>query len=544
LVRQRIAVVLTVSGATVGLLAQWVDSGFSAPHIAWIGDLGVGWVFIGCGVVGHLVRSNSRAGWLLMGTGFAWFIGSFAGLPAPAAWLALHGRFLYLGLLIHLVVSFPSGRLQSRADRLPVALGYLTGLAVPLAQHEWVAIVLGSVLAAAAVRGYLGTVGPARHGRAYGMRAAVAVAAVLIGSGAARLLSLGGEANIAVLWIAQVVFAGVAVGLTLGLVRGVGERVAVTDLVVEFAGRPRPTLQAALARALGDPTLQVGYVAEAGRYVDAAGRPLELPAADADRAITPIRLHDREVGVLVHDPSVMESADFADSVAAAAELMAANARLQGQVRTQIAEVAASRRRLIEAGAEERQRLSNRLREGVEDRLHDLATAFDALIGRAEGASGGMPEALEPLRKQLQQVLADLDNLGQGLHPPGLDRAGLSGALHELVQRCPLPVHLEADTVVVPPEVAAAAYFVAAEALANVTKHAEASAATLTLRLTPDRLSIMVVDDGVGGAELAAGSGLRGLVDRIEALGGSLWLESPHGAGTRLAAEVPLGGEAR
>ena len=140
----------------------------------------------------------------------------------------------------------------------------------------------------------------------------------------------------------------------------------------------------------------------------------------------------------------------------------------------------------------------------------------------------------------------MENLGQlahGLHPRVLSEAGLEGALAALARDFPVPVDLKVTTAQLPPGLAAAAYFVCAEALVNAAKHAAAARVAVTVSASQDRLRVEITDDGLGGADPGRGSGLRGLADRVETFGGTLQLESHQGRGTRLAAEIPLGGEA-
>ena len=146
--------------------------------------------------------------------------------------------------------------------------------------------------------------------------------------------------------------------------------------------------------------------------------------------------------------------------------------------------------------------------------------------------------------QVQRALEELRQLARGIHPRVLSEAGLEGALRSLVDGFPIPVHLEIETIRWPPHVEAAAYFVCAEGLTNVAKYASASRARVSVIARGTHLAVVVEDDGVGGADPARGSGLRGLADRVAILGGTIRVDSDAGRGTRLAAEIPLGGEDR
>ena len=147
--------------------------------------------------------------------------------------------------------------------------------------------------------------------------------------------------------------------------------------------------------------------------------------------------------------------------------------------------------------------------------------------------------LDQALAELQSGLAELRELARGIHPPLLTEQGLEPALQALVARAPVPATLAADLAErLPPPVEIAAYFVVAEALANVGKYAQASEATISVRRDNGRVTVEVADDGVGGADVGRGTGLRGLTDRVAVLDGTLAVDSPRGGGTRLRVEIP------
>jgi signal transduction histidine kinase len=335
------------------------------------------------------------------------------------------------------------------------------------------------------------------------------------------------------LLVYQVALCTVAVMLTIRL--AAPSAAAVADLVVELGGSRLGRLRDGLADALGDPTLEIAFWSPTGDYRDVAGRPVTIPQTGGDRAATYVAHHSGPVAVIIHDASVLDEPALVDAVAAATRLSAANAALTAEVRAQVSQLTASRRRLVIAADEERRRLDRRLHDGVERCLTDLT---DRLQGLA--AEGGAGEHLRRAEGHLAYTLTDLRQIARGLRPRELD-GGLPAALAALVERCPVPVELAVAAQSTPPaEVAAAAYYVCAEALANVAKHAAASRAGLELAERPGWLHVAVTDDGVGGADPSHGSGLGGLVDRVEALGGMLTVSSPTGGGTRVAAKLPLG----
>ena len=214
--------------------------------------------------------------------------------------------------------------------------------------------------------------------------------------------------------------------------------------------------------------------------------------------------------------------------------------LDAELRARVEELRASRARLVEAGESERRRLERDLHDGAQSRLVGPALLLRAARTRA-AADGELAALLERAQDELQTSLGELRELARGIHPAVLTERGLEPALHALVSRAPVPVTVEAGGEErLPRPVESAAYFVVSEALANVAKYACATQATVTVRRLNGHVTVDVADDGVGGADAARGSGLRGLADRVAALDGTLSLESPAGRGTRLRAEIPCG----
>jgi signal transduction histidine kinase len=236
------------------------------------------------------------------------------------------------------------------------------------------------------------------------------------------------------------------------------------------------------------------------------------------------------VAAIVHDPAALGDELLARSVAAAVRLAVTNVRLQADVEARVLEVAASRRRLVEASDFERRRLSEQLRAGAESRLAAVAAELERLA-RAEPALDGLAAELEAARD-------DLAHFAQGVHPRALTERGLPAALRVLAAQAALPVELEVPAIRMPAAQEAAFYFVCSEALANVAKYADATNAWIAVGADGGRVRVLVTDDGRGGADPTAGSGLRGLADRVEALGGRLFVESEPGRGTTVAAVLP------
>jgi PAS domain S-box-containing protein len=206
---------------------------------------------------------------------------------------------------------------------------------------------------------------------------------------------------------------------------------------------------------------------------------------------------------------------------------------------QQSELEASRARIVAAGDEARRKLERNLHDGAQQRLVSLSLALRLIQSRLRRDPTGAEQLMEAAREELAQALEELRELARGIHPAVLTDRGLTAALEALASRSPLPVEIEAPTGELPPSVEAAAYYVVSEALANVTKYAEASYVTVKVAANNGYAHVEVTDDGVGGADPRRGSGLSGLADRVASLSGRLDVESPPGVGTRVRAEIPL-----
>ena len=214
--------------------------------------------------------------------------------------------------------------------------------------------------------------------------------------------------------------------------------------------------------------------------------------------------------------------------------------LDAELRARVEELRASRARLVYAGDAARRRLERDLHDGAQSRLVGLSLMLRTARNKAR-ADPELAGLLDHAQEELTTSLGELRELARGIHPAVLSEHGLAPALDGLISRAPVPVTLEADgDGRLPQPVESAAYFVVSEALANVAKYAQASSATVRVRRSNGRVMVDVTDDGVGGADAARGSGLRGLADRVAALDGTLSLDSPPGRGTRLHAEIPCG----
>jgi signal transduction histidine kinase len=519
------------AASVVGVAAEWQLYGWANPG-SWVPDLLTGWCLIGCGLAGWARRPQSRSGALLTAAGFAWFVPNFvASGVGPLGWLGAHTLYLHRGPVVHLVLTYPRGRVRDRVEGAAVAVGYAAAVVTPAWASRAGTIVLAAFVVAVAVRGYVRAAGGERRMR----RSALQATAVLT-AGVAGIALVRGAASAATRRAYEVMLCALAAGLFIGLMRWPWERAEVADLVVELGEARSGTLRDEFARALGDPSLQVGYwLPESAAFVDAGGQPLAVPEIGSGRSATMIERDGQPLAVLVHDPAVLGDPGLVGALSSATRLAAANTRLQAEVRARLTEIAASRRRILTAADEERGRLERQLHDGAQRRLGDLA---DTMRRARQSATGqATAERIARAELQLTRTREDLERLARGLHPRQLSEHGLAVALAALAGDFPLRVDLTAPVAATSPAVAACVYFVCSEALANVAKHASASAVQISVTARADAITVVVGDDGVGGADLL-GRGLQGLADRVETLGGTLTVASAPGQGTRLTAVIP------
>ena len=355
-----------------------------------------------------------------------------------------------------------------------------------------------------------------------GLVGGTVVVATLLVERTAILLVLPPSAGVVLAWSAQVVLVVWPVALLLGLLRSRLDRSGVGRLVVDLGDGPAEPgrLRSVVARTLHDPSAEVAYrLPGTDDYVDAAGDPVDV-APRADRAVAHLVRDGRPIAVLLHDPVLTGEPDLVEAVAAGAGLAVENERLHAEVRHQLREVRASRARLVEAADGARRRVERDLHDGAQQRL--VAVGLALRLARARLGTG-TPDELDALLAEagdeLAGALAELRELARGIYPPLLTDEGLGPALASLAERASLPVVLGAVPAERPPEaVEQACYFVVSEALTNAAKHASASRVAVDVVADGDGLRVDVVDDGGGGAD-ADGSGLRGLADRVAAVGG-------------------------
>ena len=340
---------------------------------------------------------------------------------------------------------------------------------------------------------------------------------------------------------AQAVFLAWPLALLLGRLRARLDRSAVSRLIVELgAGLPVPDrLRAVIARTLHDPTVELAYwLPESESYVDSRGEPAAVETT-AGRALTYLERDGSPVAVLVHDAALSADPELLRAVAAGAGMALENERLQAEIRHQLREVSASRSRIVEAADAARGRVERELHDGAQQRLVTVALALRLTQTQAATAEpAGLTALLDEAGDELARAIDELRELARGIYPVLLTDAGLGPALTSLAERS--AVAAVVDDVPgerLPETFEQACYFVVSEALDNAAKHACATSVHIGVTADDGLIRVEVADDGKGGAR-ASGSGLRGLADRVGALGGRLQVHSPSGGGTRVVATIP------
>ena len=529
----------------------------------------VNWVtlsYIFAGLIAWGRRPSSRLGPLMVVAGFIAFASSlqWANFALPytvGSWLDLVPAALFL----HVYLSFPTGRLNRPVERALVAAAYFMALAPqvvgllldgfgpdnllavtskPGAAHTLLqvqlltlsAICIGGV-AVLVTRRHRGSRRRRRRSallvESFGL--ALVMIAVLYISGAFEWpgFETTRRVTLVALGLAPLVFAMALLDARLA-------RSSLGGLLVELGAEPAPgELRDALARALRDPSLTLAYwLPEFEAWVDADGVQVRLPTEESGRATTRIQRNGAHVAVLIHDTALDDEPELLHAVTAAAEIGLENARLHAELRAGIDELRGSRGRVIAAGQKERQRLERNLHDGAQQRLIALALHLRRL-GRRFEHDAEAKHGLDEAQREISLSLAELRDISRGLHPAVVTAHGLPVALESLAALGPVPTQLAVEVDGrLQEELEVAAYYVVGEGLANIGKHAHATSATVVVACRNGDLVVEIVDDGVGGADTERGSGLRGLADRIEALGGRLRVWTPAGGGTRVRAEIP------
>ena len=530
----------------------------------------IGWTFVGCGGYVWHRRPASRLGPLMVAAGLLYITGrvlrQFAVNATFTAGVLLGD--LWSALFVWVLVSFPNGRLRGWPDKVVLALVFLAVAPLEIAwmlfwrpdgkptnvlaiwPNEAIAghldtsqrVILGATtvtLTVVLLRRWFAATRPLRWAL---VPALVGALALLVGSTVNILDKLNVTVPDPLRWTLLLTIAMVPVAVMVGALRMHLARAGVARLLLQLRESASTLdLQAALSRALGDPSLQLAYwLPKYSYYADADGLPLELDEPRPGRARTYIDRSGIRIAAVEHDATLRGEPELLDAVTAAAGMALENGQLQAELKARLEELEGSRARIVEVGQAERKRLERNLHDGTQQRLVLLAmelAVFERELRDDPEASARVAHA----RVEIGASLAELRDVARGLYPAVLSTHGLRAALRAVAARAAVPVAL--DVQIPDPlleQVEVAAYYVVSESLANVGKHAHATSCTVSVVQRGGRLDVEVGDNGIGGADPTRGSGLRGLRDRVNALGGELAIERGVEGGTCLRATLPCG----
>jgi signal transduction histidine kinase len=563
-----------------------VGNASGAPLQFLLADLVTGFTFVLAGLAAVWLRPSSPAGPMLLVSGGLWYVGSYAPSNQPVVTYLGFAFEAYYDLVLAallLLLSSPSPRLQPR--RLIAALAAAMGvrslgrllflepvrlfdcaecppnpfaLFPSLAAFETVEIV--SNLAIAGLAALVGVVAVRRLLRLGPLWRRVRWLILVAGgvamtarsfdsleyawttvTGTPALIEITEPWSEIVSWLLYVARTLVPIGFlvaTLRLRRTPGP-------VGQFAaGLERPagddTVGEMLRAALGDSSLVLFRPAGAG-WTTERGEPAVLPGPDDGRVVTVVGPESRPSAAIVHDPALLEQPELLEAVTRVLRLALENERLESELRVQLQAVTESRERIVTTAEEERRRLERDLHDGAQQRLVAVMLALQQARTSATGEAVPrvVRDQLDVAADQTTEAIRELRELARGIHPAILEDEGLGAAVGALARRAGIPVEVRLDLDGRLPRLAeSTAYFTIAEALTNTQRHARASHATVRLAKVGATLELEVTDDGAGGAEPERGTGLRGLADRVAAVGGNLEVESETGRGTRIRVTIP------
>jgi signal transduction histidine kinase len=577
------AALLALFAAAIAMAAVMVALVLASDHeqakelAATLGPF-IGLSFCGTGIFAWMRRPHNRFGVLMTAVGFAWFLSALtASNDAFVYTLGVYLAPLYLVLVGHMLLAFPTGRLETTASRTLIVIGYLVAFFVQLPffllgghlggeanapRNAWgltdapdsaqVFAAIAQLVAAVEIVWLAGLLFLKRRGASLPQRRAMAP---VLWTGLALMITLavatfndlvGASMSIvtAPSIASLVAFAALPWAFVIGLLRTRYSRAgAVGDLVerLNATGIEGESLRDALADALGDRSLALAYWSRGSeRYVDAHGQPVELPPPTSrSRAVTEIERESLPVAAIVHDAVLLDEPGLVRAAGAAAALALENERLEAELKARVAELQVSRAKVIEVGMAERRALERNLHDGAQQRLVALSLQLGLAKSKLRSDPDIAERILEGARSELASALEELRELARGIHPAILTDRGLPAALEALAGRAPVPVEIETvPDGQMPTSVEAVAYFVVAESLTNMAKYADAEYATVRVLRENGYAVVEIEDNGIGGADPSAGSGLRGLADRLAALDGRLEVDSPPGVGTTVRARIP------
>ena len=565
---------LVLGGTQLGVgIAAGLDIGMDVVIWAVCAFTVLFWIWLAAGIVAWARRPGNGIGPLLVVGSVAVFLGGMANMQVPVLDV-ISSIFAtsVLAITVHLLHAFPSGRLRGAASVATVVTAYILAIGgdlvttllaqagarggVPGADETGPAaridqaVELGQTIVGITVMTLTAVIlarrliaADRRHRRVllplflYGILAVLLIPLTPL---AARLL--GAERTVSVA-IQLILIAGLPIAFLVGVLRGGFRRTTALEALsawLAISGPTRPAAQRALASTLGDDSLRVLYWSEPrGSYVYETGTPTHRATDDPARSWIDVRVDGRLVGAIGYDTRLTGDAA---AVRRAGEVLAIaidRERLTAELLATNEELVRSRLRLVETAVRERSRIARDLHDGLQVQLVLLALQAQT-IANSPDATPPVSAALGGLRRGIDEAAADLRRLVHDVIPATLIEQGLTAATEDLVDRLEMPATLTSDIdhAALSPATTHTAYFVVAEALANAVKHSRAERVDVRLSIEGERLRMEVADDGVGGARLDRGTGLRGLVDRVDVLGGAIDVASPAGKGTTVRVELP------
>jgi signal transduction histidine kinase len=555
-----------IAGIELALLA------YGTPAPRWAVSLfpAVGFVFVAAGVLAWDRRPSNRTGALLCLGGFAIFAAALVNTTVPGLIaVGLLCSSLPLPVILHILLAFPSGRLSGVVPRVLVAAAYTAAIVLESPRYLFssnpppydvfeVAHSAELVQAGTRIQQIAGATifvlsalvllrrllaADRTHRKVLAPVYAYGIAALLFLLTSARILpSLFGTSEVTVFVLQLAALVGLPIAFTLGVLLGRFARTGEIEELGAWLGaeaRGRPGLRDALARTLGDDSLELAFWRPSGGYVTADGVKTELPTVGSGRGAVEVELAGERLGAIVYDAQLISEPELVRQAGRVIALALERDRLTADLYASREALRESRARIAATADLERRRIAQDLHDGLQGRLVVLALQAGRVADRPTVAEP-LADDLKALRSGLEAASDEVRHLVQGVMPALLIERGLCAATEDLADRMPLPIRLEVpdDIGALPAAVESTGYFVVAEALTNAVKHSQAHELAVRLAMAHGRLEIDVADDGVGGATIRGEGGLHGIADRLDVLGGTLLVESPAGRGTRMHAEVP------
>jgi signal transduction histidine kinase len=468
-------------------------------------DLAVGVAFL---LAALTFRRTPAHAVLLAATGLLWFAGDLVGALV----------FAHRATLTHFLLMYPNTRLRSWPRRWVVVAAYAVSLTYPIGQLGVATAALFVAVLVLAVVGLPRVQAPSQRSASLAGAGAAFVWGLLTAAAVARLA--GAHIDNVLLVTYEVALIAILAAIVIDNRYRLSRTTIVTNLAVDLGSGGARSLRDVLADVLGDPSIVVGLVSHDG-LTDEAGQSVVLNPRST-QVVTDLFEDDRRIAVLQHDAALLRDKGLLDSVTALASVAVTNARLQREVRSRIAEVESSRRRLLAVADDERDRLEVELHDSVMSRL----ARVNGLLGQLGSAE---------LCEQLESTRETIRAFARGVYPRRLEQVGLA-ALQEM--STPGDIKITVPQQRFAPDVEAAAYFLGVEALTNVAKYAQATATHVSIDVVDRTLAVEIADNGIGGADPARGTGLLGLQDRLDVLGGVLTVNSSR-QGTHVRGVIPL-----